>query len=64
MRRTGGRWETSPERLAIIVNALGRGLGVEGLVAPEAVSEDLVVEAQLTLLRGAQAGRTQEGAGE
>ncbi len=60
MESLGGRWQISPERLAIAVTALGRGLGVEGLVAPSAVSEDLIVEAQLTLLRGAQAGRTGE----
>ncbi len=46
----------SPERLAIIVNALGRGLGVEALVAPDAVPEDLIIEASLTLLRGARGG--------
>jgi AcrR family transcriptional regulator len=63
MQRAGGHWEISPERLAIVVTALGRGLGVESLVAPDAVPEDLIVEAQLTLLRGAQAGRTQEEAG-
>lgn len=55
MEREGKRLEISPERLAIVVNALGRGLGVEGLVAPDTVPEDLIVEAQLTLLRGAQA---------
>lgn len=60
MQSAGGSWEISPERLAIAVNALGRGLGVEGLVAPEAVTEDLVVEAALALLRGAQAGRRPE----
>ena len=63
MERVGGRWEISPERLAIAVTALGRGLGVEGLVAPSTVSEDLIVEAQLTLLRGAQAGRKPEAEG-
>lgn len=62
MQRAGGQWEIPPERLAVVVNALGRGLGVEGLVAPDAVTEDLVVEAALTLLRGAQAGR-KPGAG-
>ncbi len=56
MQRLGEGMTISPERLAIVVNALGRGLGVEALVAPDAVSEDLIVEAQLTLLRGAQAG--------
>jgi AcrR family transcriptional regulator len=58
MEKAGGSWEVAPERLAIAVQALGRGLGVEGLVAPDAVPEDLVVESALTLLRGAQAGRT------
>ena len=55
MQKAGGDWGVSPERLAIAVQALGRGLGVEGLVAPDAVSEDLIVETALTLLRGAQA---------
>jgi AcrR family transcriptional regulator len=62
MQKAGGDWEVSPERLALAVQALGRGFGVEGLVAPDAVREDLVVEAALTLLRGAQTGRAQ-GAG-
>ena len=60
MQRAGGPWGISPERLAIVVNALSRGLGVEALVAPDAVPEDLIVEAQLTLLRGAQASSTPE----
>ena len=55
MEREGEGLKIAPERLAIVVNALGRGLGVEGLVAPDAVPEDLIVEAQLTLLRGARA---------
>lgn len=63
MQRAGGHWGISPERLAIVVNALSRGLGVEALVAPSAVPEDLIVEAQLTLLRGAQAGRKPEVGG-
>jgi AcrR family transcriptional regulator len=61
MQRLGEGMTISPERLAIVVNALGRGLGVEALVAPDAVPEDLIVEAQLTLLRGAQAGGREVG---
>ncbi len=53
MQREEEHLAMSPERLAIVVNALARGLGVEALVAPDAVPEDLVVEAQLTMLRGA-----------
>jgi AcrR family transcriptional regulator len=56
-QREGEHLVISPERLAIVVSALGRGLGVEALVAPDAVPEDLIVEGQLTLLRGAQAGK-------
>jgi AcrR family transcriptional regulator len=63
MQRAGGHWRNSPERLAVVVTALARGLAVEGLVAPAAVSEDLIVEAQLTLLRGAQAERESEARG-
>lgn len=62
-QRGGERGGMSPQRLAIVVSALGRGLGVEALVAPEAVSEDLIVKAQLILLRGAQVER-KPGAGE
>lgn len=63
MQNAGGSWGISPERLAIAVNSLGRGLGVEALVAPAEVPEDLVVEAALTLLRGAQAGGKPEARG-
>lgn len=63
MGRAGGPWGIEPERLAIVVNALSRGLGVEALVAPDVVSEDLMVEAQLTLLRGAQAVEEPRGGG-
>jgi AcrR family transcriptional regulator len=61
MQREGEPLAISPERLAVAINALGRGLGVEGLVAPDAVPEDLVVEAALTLLRGAQGGKKEVG---
>ncbi len=54
MQREGESLQMSPERLAIVVNALGRGLGVEALVAPDAVPEDLIVEAQLAMLHGVQ----------
>jgi AcrR family transcriptional regulator len=63
MQSGDGGWEIPPERLAILVNALGRGLGLEGLVAPAVVTEDLVVEAALTLLRGARAAGPQEVGG-
>jgi AcrR family transcriptional regulator len=43
MQRGGEQLSIAPERLAIVVNALARGLGVEALVAPEAMPEDLVV---------------------
>ncbi|MEX2107402.1 MAG: TetR/AcrR family transcriptional regulator [Solirubrobacterales bacterium] len=62
-QREGDHFAISPERLSIIVNALGRGLGVEALVAPDSVPEDLIVEAALTLLRGAQAGGEPEAGG-
>jgi AcrR family transcriptional regulator len=62
-QREGEHLAVAPQRLAIVVTALARGLGVEALVAPDAVPEDLIVEAQLTLLRGAQQGRKPEAGG-
>jgi AcrR family transcriptional regulator len=47
----------APQRLATVVAALNRGLVLEGLVAPTKVPEELIVEAHLTLLRGARGGR-------
>jgi AcrR family transcriptional regulator len=63
MQREGISLHISPERLAIVSNALGRGLSVEALVAPDAVPEDLIVEAQLTVLRGARNDDAEEAEG-
>ncbi|MGV1046956.1 MAG: TetR/AcrR family transcriptional regulator [Solirubrobacterales bacterium] len=56
MQRHGERWTISPRRLAVAVTALNRGLVLEGLVAPAEAPEALIVEANLTLLRGAREG--------
>lgn len=55
-RRTGERRALSPRRMATAVLALNRGLILETLVSPDDVSEEVYVEANLTLLRGALAG--------
>lgn len=47
----------APRRLATAVTALNRGLVLEGLVAPAEMPEELIVEANLTLLRGARGGK-------
>lgn len=52
--------EITPRQLATVVTALHRGLVLEGLVAPDEVPEELIVEANLTLLRGARGGREGE----
>lgn len=57
MQRLGEPLTIAPRRLATVVAALRRGLVLEGLVAPDEVPEDLIVEANLTLLRGARAGK-------
>jgi AcrR family transcriptional regulator len=63
MQRHGEPSAIEPRRLATVVTALNRGLVLEGLVAPAEVSEELIVEANLALLRGtrganeAEAGR-------
>lgn len=57
MQRPGEQLTIAPRRLATAVTALNRGLVLEGLVAPAEVTEELIVEANLTLLRGAQEGR-------
>lgn len=59
MQRLGEPLTIAPRRLATVVTALRRGLVLEGLVAPAEVPEELIVEANLTLLRGARGG--QEG---
>lgn len=56
MKRHGERLTIAPRRLATAVTALNRGLVLEGLVAPAEVPEELIVEANLTLLRGARTG--------
>jgi AcrR family transcriptional regulator len=61
MERHGEQLTIAPRRLAAAVTALNRGLVLEGLVAPDEVPEELIVEANLTLLRGARAGREGEG---
>jgi AcrR family transcriptional regulator len=58
--RTGQPSSIPPRRLATAVIALSRGLVLEGLVAPDEVPDEFVVEAHLTLLRGARA----DGAGQ
>lgn len=55
-RRTGDRLAISPRRAATAVLALHKGLVLEGMISPAEPSEELFVEAQLALLRGAFAG--------
>lgn len=57
MQRLGEPLTIAPRRLATVVTALRRGLVLEGLVAPAEVPEELIVEANLTLLRGARGGK-------
>lgn len=61
MQRTGEQSQIEPRRYATVVAALNRGLVLEGLVAPEEVPEELIVEANLILLRGARSGERREG---
>jgi len=56
MQRDEERLTIPPRQLATAVTALNRGLVLEGLVAPAEASEELIVEANLTLLRGARGG--------
>lgn len=60
-QRYGERLAIAPRRLATLVFALHRGLVLEGLVAPEEVPEELIVEANLILLRGARGGGGEAG---
>jgi AcrR family transcriptional regulator len=60
--RNEERLAIAPRQVATAVTALNRGLVLEELVAPAEVSEQLIVEANLTLLRGAREG-TEEEAG-
>lgn len=54
--RNEERLRVEPRQLATAVTALNRGLVLEGLVAPAEVPEELIVEANLILLRGARGG--------
>jgi AcrR family transcriptional regulator len=60
MQRNGERFAIAPRRLATVMTALNRGLVLEGLVAPDEVPEELIVEANLTLLSGARGGKKGE----
>ncbi|MET0307006.1 MAG: helix-turn-helix domain-containing protein [Solirubrobacterales bacterium] len=60
LRRYGERATIEPRRVARVVAALNRGLVLEGLVAPAEVPEELIVEANLALLRGARGGEEKE----
>jgi AcrR family transcriptional regulator len=51
--QAGARLTISPEQLATAAMALNIGLAVEGLLAPTKVSQNLYVDAQLSLFRGA-----------
>lgn len=55
-QRLGEPLTIAPRRMATAVAALNRGLVLEGLVAPAELPEELIVEANLTLLRGARGG--------
>lgn len=57
MQRSGEGSAIAPRRVATVVTALNRGLVLEGLVAPTEVPEELIVEANLVLLRGARRGK-------
>lgn len=52
MERTGEKPPIPIEQVATVTTALYRGLVLEGLVAPERVTEELFVNAQLILGRG------------
>jgi AcrR family transcriptional regulator len=60
MQRHKERLTIAPRRLATAITALNRGLVLEGLVAPAEVTEKLIVEANLTMLRGARGGKAGE----
>lgn len=63
IERTGESPPIPVEEVATVTIALYRGLVLEGLVAPEKVTEELFVNAQRILRRGTQ-GAADEGAGE
>ncbi len=52
-RRSGDRLAISPRRAATAVIALHKGLVLDSMLSPAKPSEELFVDAQLTLLRGA-----------
>lgn len=60
VERLGEPTRIAPRRVATVVAALNRGLVLEGLVAPAEVPEELIVEANLILLRGARGGKERE----
>ena len=55
LEKTGVRLAMSPRQLATAMMSLNIGLTVEGLLAPAEVEQDLYVDAQLALRRGALA---------
>ncbi len=62
-QRNGEQLAIPPRQVATVVAALNRGLVLEGLVAPAEVPEELIVEANLILLRGAGGGTEPEVGG-
>jgi AcrR family transcriptional regulator len=62
-QRGGDRLAISPRRAATAVIALHKGLVLEGMLAAEELPEELFVETQLALLRGAFAGGKPEAGG-
>jgi len=60
-QRSGERLAVSPRLAATAVIALHKGLVLEGMISPENLTEELFVDAQLALLRGAFAGSEPEG---
>lgn len=60
MERTGESTAIPVEQIATVVTALNRGLILEGLVAPEKVTEELFVNAQLILWRGTRGDGDEE----
>jgi AcrR family transcriptional regulator len=59
LEKTGARLAMSPRQLATAMMSLNIGLTVESLLAPVEVTQDLYVDAQLALRRGASVERRQ-----
>jgi AcrR family transcriptional regulator len=59
LEKTGARLAMSPRQLATAMMSLNIGLTVESLLAPAEVPQDLYVNAQLALRRGASVERRQ-----